>query len=53
MNSSSCEEINEGYNLNEVMCDNYILLMMEDYYKMIVVKLKEKLIEVGYGEELI
>lgn len=51
-NSSSREETNEGHNSNEVTRDNHTPLTMEDYHKMTVAKLKEKLTEAGHGEEL-
>lgn len=52
-NSSSHEEINEGHNSNEVARENHTPLATEDYHKMTVAKLKQKLTEAGHGEEVI
>jgi DNA anti-recombination protein RmuC len=51
-NSSSHEEINEGHYSNEVTRQNHTP-MTEDYHKMTVAKLKQKLTEAGHGEEVI
>ena len=51
-NSSSHGEVNEGHNSNEVTRQNHTP-MTEDYHKMTVAKLKQKLTEAGHGEELI
>ena len=51
-NSSSREEVNEGHNSNEVTRENHTPLTTEDYHKMTVAKLKQKLTEAGHGEEV-
>ena len=50
-NSSSHGEVNEGHNSNEVTRQNHTP-MTEDYRKMTVAKLKQKLTEAGHGEEV-
>lgn len=50
---SSHEEVDEGHNSNEVTCENHTPLTTEDYHKMTVAKLKQKLTEAGHGEELL
>lgn len=50
--SSSHEAINEGHNSNEVTRENHTPQTHEDYHKLTVAKLKQKLTEAGFGEEV-